>query len=137
MKKAFTIIELIFVIVILGILAGVAIPKLFVTRDDAMIAKIRTDVAAIRSGIELLKSQKLLSGDVTPPDLGNNFSSVISGGIKPTKGKSGWINVPTNGGKSDNTITYEVCIRNGECANYTYNTSSYFECSGKICDKLE
>ena len=35
MKKAFTMIELIFVIVILGILASVAIPKLAATRDDA------------------------------------------------------------------------------------------------------
>ena len=38
MKKAFTMIELIFVIVILGILASVAIPRLAATREDAEIA---------------------------------------------------------------------------------------------------
>jgi len=38
MKKAFTMIELVFVIVILGILASVAIPKLAATRDDAEVA---------------------------------------------------------------------------------------------------
>ena len=40
MKKAFTMIELIFVIVIIGILLTVAIPKLSATRDDAKVASI-------------------------------------------------------------------------------------------------
>lgn len=40
MKKAFTMIELIFVIVIIGILVSIAIPKLTVTRDDAKISSI-------------------------------------------------------------------------------------------------
>ena len=45
MKKGFTMIELIFVIVILGILASVAIPRLAGTRTDAEIA---TTVANLR-----------------------------------------------------------------------------------------
>jgi general secretion pathway protein G len=48
-KNAFTMIELIFVIVILGILAAVAIPKLAATRDDAkvsmLIGNIRTTLS--------------------------------------------------------------------------------------------
>jgi general secretion pathway protein G len=38
-REAFTMIELIFVIVILGILASTAIPKLSATREDARITK--------------------------------------------------------------------------------------------------
>lgn len=38
MKKAFTMIEFIFVIVIIGILAAVAIPKMVATRDDARVS---------------------------------------------------------------------------------------------------
>ena len=48
-RSGFTMIELVFVIVILGILASVAIPKLAATRDDANIAKASTEISAMIS----------------------------------------------------------------------------------------
>jgi len=44
MKSAFTMIELIFVIVILGILVAVAIPKLTATRNDAIVSKLAGNI---------------------------------------------------------------------------------------------
>jgi len=56
-------VELIFVIVILGILAAVAIPKFAATRTDAQISKGRADISAIRSSIISERQTRLIKGD--------------------------------------------------------------------------
>ena len=60
MKKGFTMIELIFVIVILGILASVAIPRLASTRTDA---EISATVANIRTLISDAASYYAVKGE--------------------------------------------------------------------------
>ncbi len=59
-RKAFTMIELIFVIVILGILSSVAISKMAVTRDDAELVKGRAQIAGIRNAIVLMRNTNML-----------------------------------------------------------------------------
>jgi len=66
-RKAFTMIELVFVIVILGVLASIAVSKMAVTRDDAMIVKGKSQVSAIRSAITLQRSMKMMSGKGANP----------------------------------------------------------------------
>ncbi len=71
-------IELVFVIVILGILASIAIPRLAATRDDAMIAKGRANVLAIRSGIISERQGRMFRGDSTyTPDLNSTAGTGV------------------------------------------------------------
>jgi len=48
MRSAFTMIELIFIMVVVGILASIALTRLFAVRDDA---KITTDIASMSACI--------------------------------------------------------------------------------------
>ncbi len=65
MKKAFTMVELVFVIVVIGILAAIAVPKFAATRDDAEVSKARAEVAALRSAISIKRQKEILRGVFT------------------------------------------------------------------------
>lgn len=80
MKSAFTIIELIFVIVILGILAVVAIPRLSATREDA---KIATLAKMIMSGSQEVVSYAVAHGETNDSfsNMSNNFDALEKSGI--------------------------------------------------------
>lgn len=65
-RKAFTMIELVFVIVVIGILSAIAIPKMAATRDDATITKEIATIAAVRSALATERQKRILRGDFTP-----------------------------------------------------------------------
>ncbi|SFV50208.1 Type II secretion envelope pseudopilin protein (PulG,guides folded protein to PulD in outer membrane) [hydrothermal vent metagenome] len=62
LHSAFTMIELIFVIVILGVLSAIAIPKFASTKNMADISSARADVAVIRSAILTERQSQLIKG---------------------------------------------------------------------------
>jgi len=66
MKRAFTMVELIFVIVVIGILATIAIPKFSATRDDATITKAKTTLASLRSALSQEVQRRQMQGNYTP-----------------------------------------------------------------------
>ncbi|PHS34086.1 MAG: hypothetical protein COA92_03390 [Sulfurovum sp.] len=62
-KKAFTMIELIFVIVVIGILSAIAVPKFAATRGDAVMTKAKTTVASVRSAVATHRQKRILRGE--------------------------------------------------------------------------
>lgn len=50
-KRAFSVLEIVFVVVILAIISSVAIPKLFLNKSNTYIIKAKSDVALIRKAI--------------------------------------------------------------------------------------
>ena len=82
MKKAFTMIELIFVIVIIGILSAVAIPKLSSTAERAYITKAGTVLASVRSSLSTQRQKRILRGlsdPITDLGEGSNAFSYFNG----------------------------------------------------------
>lgn len=149
MKRfAFTMIELVFVIVILGILAAVAIPRLAATRDDAEITKGRSDVAAIRAGIVSERQSRLLTGNsafiasldvnatqnATGQSLFDN-NNILMYGITSANGNGHWMKTGAN------TYTYQVM---GQDVTFTYTQANgTFTCDreaaapeGEYCQNL-
>lgn len=64
-RKGFTMIEVVFVIVIIGILSGIAIPKFMGTRVDAMLAEGKSVVYSVRSALSAEKQNRFMNGDST------------------------------------------------------------------------
>ncbi|MCT7646456.1 type II secretion system protein, partial [Aliarcobacter butzleri] len=58
MKPAFSLLELIFAIVVLGIIVSVAVPKFLDTRDSALVSTIKRDV---NTAINSIQSYYLLN----------------------------------------------------------------------------
>ena len=132
MKKAFTIIELIFVIVALGILAMVALPRLASSKEDAEIARVKAEIAAIRSAIQTHRGANLLKQNSRgyPDDLTARRIEEITNGTKLSQ--KYW-------SVSEDGKELSVAIA-GRTATFTYDrTTGRLTCqnTNALCRKIE
>jgi general secretion pathway protein G len=138
-KRAFTMIELVFVIVVLGILAAIAIPKFAATRTDAQVAKGRSDVSAIRSSIINERQSRLLTGDRTfikagtdagELDDGGLFGGVLTYSITDKDENGHWHNTSRASDGSEAKYNYKF---GGNSVEFTYTQSDgKFDCNHTI-----
>ena len=103
-RAGFTLIELLIVVVIIGILAAIAIPKFAATKDKAKLASVKTDVRNLMTAEEAYFSDYATYGTFVQLQGASNFS-VSSGNGTPavTAVASGYTATITN-----STITSSI-----------------------------
>lgn len=146
MRKAFSLLELIFVIIIISILLSLSLSNISISRDDASFLKIKADISAVQNSLNLLKTKANFSSK--PFDLNrldnsilysvenenifyfdeDNSSNILQKPIITSASNYGWI-------KSDMN-TYKVNIDTKEIV-FKYKNNVFSCLSFNINDELE
>jgi type IV pilus assembly protein PilA len=90
-QKGFTLIELLIVVVIIGILAAIAIPKFANTKEKAYVASMKSDLRNLITAQEAYFSDNNSNYAQSTTNLGTNYKA--SSGITVTLGSvtnTGW-----------------------------------------------
>jgi general secretion pathway protein G len=75
-KRAFTLIEILIVVVILGILAAIVIPQFTDASEEAMLSSVQSQLQTLRSQVELFRVK---SGGTLPDLINNQWDELVNG----------------------------------------------------------
>lgn len=135
LRHAFTFVEVMVVIVIVGILAAIVVPKFSNARGDAELSALKSTLAAVRSSISVFHTQSILDGapayptfkqltagtDVLPDGIPANpltgsrdvidadFGDAVS--RKLTDDSAGWVYGVDNASTPPRAVFYSAVVR--------------------------
>jgi len=90
-RKAFTLVEILIVVVILGILAAIVVPQFTNATQDAQGGNIQTQLDTLQNQLELYKARTNAYPDIVT----NGWSDLVNGGYLKTPAKN-----PVNGSET-------------------------------------
>ena len=127
MKKAFTMIELILVIVVIGVLAAIAIPRISATRDDAVLVKT---MAEIRTAIEEINAYYISQGKLALDTTNNKikFKEMTNAGVVDSSGDLGFF------AKNERCISLKFFAADQSCLGVDISEQGLCK---KLCDTPE
>ena len=119
-RSGFSMIELVFVIVILGVLAAVAVPRFVTTRTDAQVAMARSDIASVMKAIPARIFAENIDPTQSAPTGFSNWGDwmIDTGGLDRGRWQAGGA-IPNGSGVTGNNGIQPI----GNVTNSTGNTT--------------
>lgn len=117
-KSGFSLVEMIVVIVIIGIIAAIAVPKLLDTKDEATASSIKQDIA---TAVSAIRSYYLMNGSIA------KISDAVNLNTKNWSGSDGLTAIYKD---TDNCVTIAVAAPTLTVTLATTNDNS-------VCAKLK
>jgi len=137
-KRAFSLIEIIFVIAVISIILIVAIPKMGEVFENANTTKIKSEILLIREALNNYKNKMILKGATTTLNsLEDNdkylFNKILQSPIPTTN------HIKVGSWSKISATTYKVYVEDGNSVEFVYDSDDYsFECDedNLLCQEL-
>ena len=113
LRRGFTLIELLIVVVIIGILAAIAIPKFAATKDKAKLASVKTDLRNLMTAQEAYFSDYSIYGSFAQLQTASNFTLSTGNTSAVTAIVSGYTATVTNASITSSITKCQVQVGGG------------------------